>query len=67
MYNQRSQDLQIQRQMPSVNVFTEKHASYTKRLQSMDPPGEWNENSETIELPVTDSICPPELLSSDRG
>ena len=26
-----------------------------------------NENSETIELPVTDSICPPELLSSDRG
>ena len=26
-----------------------------------------NENSETVELPLTDSICPPELLSSDRG
>ena len=26
-----------------------------------------NENSETVELPLTDSICPPDLLSSDRG
>ena len=26
-----------------------------------------NENSETVELPVMDSICPPDLLSSDRG
>ena len=24
-----------------------------------------NENSETVELPLTDSICPPDLLSSD--
>ena len=26
-----------------------------------------NENSETVELPLTDSICPPDLLSSDQG
>ena len=26
-----------------------------------------NENSETVELPLPDSICPPDLLSSDRG
>ena len=26
-----------------------------------------NENLETVELPLTDSICPHDLLSSDRG
>ena len=26
-----------------------------------------NENPETVELPLTDSICPPDLLSSDRA
>ena len=31
----------IQRPMPSVNIFTKKHASYRMRLRSMDSPGEW--------------------------
>ena len=26
-----------------------------------------NENSETVELPVMNSICPSDLLSSNRG
>ena len=26
-----------------------------------------NANSETVELPLADSICPPDLLSSNRG
>ena len=26
-----------------------------------------NENSETVELPLTDSVYPPDLLSSDQG
>ena len=26
-----------------------------------------NDNSETVELPLTDLIYPPDLLSSDRG
>ena len=26
-----------------------------------------NEISESVELPLTDSICPPDLLSSDWG
>ena len=57
----------IQRPMPSVNIFTKKHASYTMRLPFNGFVWRKNENSDTVELPVMDSICPPDLLSSDRG
>ena len=41
MYNHRSKDLQNAKANALRKYFIKKRASYTKRLQSMDSPGEW--------------------------
>ena len=67
MYNHRSQDFRN----PKVNALR-KYIHQEACFIYNAPPFNafaWrmNENSETVELPLTDSICPPDLLSSDRG
>ena len=67
MYNHRSQDFQnpkanaLRKYIHQEACFIYKAPPFNGFARRID------ENYETIELPVTDSICPPELLSSDRG
>ena len=67
MYNHRSQDFQNPK-ADALRKYIHQEACFIYNAPPFNGFA-WpmNENSETIELPVTDSICPPDLLSSDRG
>ena len=67
MYNHRSQDFQNPK-ADALRKYIHQEACFIYKAPPINGfARRMNENSETIELPVTDSICPPELLSSDRG
>ena len=67
MYNHRSQNFQNPK-ADALRKYIHQEACFIYKAPPINGfARRMNENSETIELPVTDSICPPDLLSSDRG